>query len=142
MTQHTSTPPSRSLPLRFLLFSGVVILVLGIGLVLDLRAHGLVWQFFWSQTGEEAPVGQIRGMVELMGNAIRAPLNTAPLTPIQHTSDIPYGVNTFLQKEVEEPKLRAMLTMIKEAGIRLAAPGISLGRHRNPFTRRFWRSAL
>ena len=111
-----SSARERRVPVRFWAFLGVVALVLGIGLVLDLRAHGLVWRFFWSQTGEETPAGQMRGMVELMGNLIRVPLNTEPLTPIQHTADNPYSINTFLQKEVEEPKLRAMLHMIQEAG--------------------------
>jgi polysaccharide biosynthesis protein PslG len=111
-----SSASERRFPVRFLVFLGGVALLLGLGLALDLRAHGLVWRFFWSQTGEESPAGQIRGMIELMGNLIRPPLNTEPLTPIQHTDDIPYSVNTFLQKEVEEPKLRAMLQMIHEAG--------------------------
>ncbi len=111
-----TTPPRRALPVRFLTFLGLIGLVLGVGLALDLRAHGLMWRFFWSQTGEESPAGQIRGMMELMGNLIRLPLNTAPLTPINNASDNPYGVNTFLQKEVEAPKIRAMLQMIKEAG--------------------------
>lgn len=111
-----SSAPVRRFPVRFFAFLGVLALVLGVGLVLDLRMHGLVWRFFWSQTGEESPAGQIRGMIELMGNLIRPPLNTEPLTPIQHADDIPYSINTFLQKEVEEPKLRAMLQMIREAG--------------------------
>lgn len=116
MTSKTSVVPPRRWPVRFLIFLSVAAVVLGLGLAFDLRAHGLVWRFFWSQTGEETPAGQIRGMVELMGNLIRAPLNTAPLTPIQNASDVPYGVNTFLQKEVEEPKIRVMLQMIKDAG--------------------------
>lgn len=85
-------------------------------LLLDLRSRGLVWQFFWSQTGEETPMAQLRGMVELGGNLLRTQPDTQPITPIQHTADVPFGINTFLQKEVEEPKLRAMLQMIHEAG--------------------------
>lgn len=85
-------------------------------LALDLAYHGLAWQFFWSQTGEEEPIAQIRGMVEWLGNAIRLQPRTAPLTPIQHTDVNPYGINTFLQKEVEEPKMRVQLQMIASAG--------------------------
>lgn len=83
---------------------------------LDLRSRGLVWQFIWSQTGEEAPAGQIRGLVEVAGNLLRPPLETDALAPIAHKTDFPYGVNTFLEQEVERPKLEAMLRMIREAG--------------------------
>jgi polysaccharide biosynthesis protein PslG len=82
----------------------------------DLLAQGRVWQFLYYQTGEETPVAQIRGAIELLGNLIRPQPDTAPLTPIQHKNDIPFGINTFLQKEVEEPKIRAMLQMIRDGG--------------------------
>jgi hypothetical protein len=82
----------------------------------DLFARGRVWQFLYYQTGEETPFAQVRGAIELLGNLIRSQPDTAPLTPIQHKNDIPFGINTFLQKEVEEPKIRAMLQMINEAG--------------------------
>ncbi len=83
---------------------------------LDLRSRGLAWQFLWSQTGEEGALGQIRGIVEVAGNLLRAPLQTAPLAPINHKADIPYGINTFLQLEVEAHKIEAMLDMIRAAG--------------------------
>lgn len=85
-------------------------------LLLDLQARGLVWRFVWSQTGEESLLGQARGMVELGGNLLRAQPVTDPLAPIQHADAPPFGINVFLQKEVEEPKLRAMLEMIRAAG--------------------------
>ena len=91
-------------------------LVLALLLALDLRFEGLAWQFLWSQTGEEAAPGQIRGIVEAAGNLIRAPLATEPLAPIDHKADRPYGINTFLEQEVERPKIEAMLRMISEAG--------------------------
>jgi len=100
---------------RWLLIISLPLIFLGL-LALDLAFKGLAWQFFWSQTGEERPIGQIRGMVEVTGNLLRAQPNTQPLTPINHTDAPPYGINVFLQKEVEEPKIRAMLEMIQEAG--------------------------
>jgi hypothetical protein len=76
----------------------------------------LAWQFFWSQTGEEAPLAQIRGMVEWTGNLLRPqPINEA-LIPIDHNNLNPYGINTFLQKEVEPAKVEAQLKMIADAG--------------------------
>ena len=86
-------------------------------LFLDLSNRGLVWRFVFSQTGEESIVGQVRGMVELGGNLIRQPLDTRPHEPIDNTHHIPYGINVFLEQEVERPKIEAMLQMIQEAGI-------------------------
>ena len=85
-------------------------------LALDLRSRGLAWQFMWSQTGEEGAPAQLRGMMEVAGNLIRAPLETDALAPIDHKADIPYGINTFLEQEVERPKIEAMLQMISDAG--------------------------
>ena len=106
----------RILTLRTLIGALVVVLLLGAGLALDLANHGLAWQFFWSQTGEEAPLGQIRGMVELPGNFIRAQPNTAAMTPIQHNGYNPYGINTFLNLEAESPKREEQLRMLAAAG--------------------------
>ncbi len=85
---------------------------------LDLRFRGLAWQFSWSQTGEETPLAQLRGLVEVAGNLLRHPLDTDPLAAIDHKADVPYGVNTFLQQEVEADKIEAMLRMIHAAGFR------------------------
>lgn len=87
-----------------------------VGLALDLANQGLAWRFFWSQTGEESPLGQVRGMVEWAGNFTRAPLQTAPLSPINHAHENPYGINTFLQQEVEPEKRERIVQMASEAG--------------------------
>lgn len=102
--------------IRRAVITGIIALILLVLLGLDLANRGLAWQIFWSQTGEEHPAGQIRGMVEVAGNLIRQPLDTSPMTPIDNKADIPYGVNTFLQEEVERPKIEVMLQMIQEAG--------------------------
>jgi len=94
----------------------VLIVILAAALGLDLGGRGLFWAFIWSQTGEEAPPGQLRGLVEVAGNLIRQPLAADPLAPIDHKADIPYGINTFLEQEVEGAKIEAMLRMIREAG--------------------------
>lgn len=96
----------------------IVLAVLGVLLVLDLANHGLAWQFFWSQTGEEEPLAQVRGMVEWAGNLTRLQPKPDPLVPINHRGDVTYGVNTFLNQEVEAAKVEAQLRMISEAGIR------------------------
>lgn len=111
----TNTSPSNKL-LKRLFLSGITVLIFSILLGLDLANHGLAWQFFWSQTGEEKPLAQIRGMVEVAGNLIREPLDTQPYVAIDNKAEIPYGVNTFLQDEVERPKIEVMLQTIQDAG--------------------------
>ncbi len=93
-----------------------MLLIVTVLLALDLANRGRVWQFFWSQTGEETPLAQARGMVEWAGNLIRPHPNPDPLIPVDHTGDMPYGINTFLQKEVEAAKVEAQLQMIADAG--------------------------
>ena len=113
----TNTPPNTFTSWRKR--AGLVTILIAVVLVtlgLDLRSHGLIWQFIWSQTGEEAAPGQIRGLIEVAGNLIRQPLETDPQAPIDDKADIPYGINTFLEQEVERPKIEAMLRMIREAG--------------------------
>ena len=113
----TDTPSdSKRSVFRRMVFAAIALVILALLLALDLNSRGLAWQLMWSQTGEEAAPAQIRGMVEVAGNLIRHPLNTDPLAPIDHKTDIPYGINTFLQQEVERPKIEAMLRMIRDAG--------------------------
>jgi polysaccharide biosynthesis protein PslG len=101
---------------RRLLLAGVILVVFAVLLWLDLANKGLAWQTFWSLTGEEEPVSQIRGMVELGGNLIRPMPRTDPYVPINHTHENPYGINVFLEQEVEVAKRDRQLQMIAEAG--------------------------
>lgn len=111
MTTHTRTRIFRRLAA-----GALALIVLGALLALDLANRGLAWQFFWSQTGEETPLAQVRGMVEWAGNLTRPQPQPDPLIPIQHAGVNPYGVNTFLNQEVEVEKVEAQLRMIAEAG--------------------------
>ncbi|MBK9125169.1 MAG: cellulase family glycosylhydrolase [Chloroflexi bacterium] len=102
--------------LRRIVIVGVILAALTVGLLLDLRAHGLVWQVFWSQTGEEEPLAQVRGMVEWVGNLIRAQPRNDPLVPVQHAGENPFGMNTFLQLEPDPAKVEQQLAQISAAG--------------------------
>lgn len=93
----------------------VAVLLSGL-LALDLANRGLAWQFAWSVTGEETPMAQARGMIEWIMSHTRPQPRTQPMTPIQHTGYNPYGINTFLQLEVESEKVEAQLQMIRDAG--------------------------
>ncbi len=103
-------------PRNRLIFAALVIAALAILLALDLANQGLAWRTMYSLTGERQPMGQIRGMVELPGNLLRAPLRLETHAPIQHVEISPYGVNTFLEQEVELEKRERIMQMISDAG--------------------------
>jgi len=110
------TKESASPIVRIALAAAAVLAIFAVLLGLDLTHQGVAWHLFWSLTGEELPLPQIRGMVEWFGNLTRLPPDTAPLTPISNTGVNPYGVNTFLQQEVEPAKREQQVQMISEAG--------------------------
>ncbi len=117
MTRQTTPKraPSRRAVALAAAFAALVFAAL---LLLDLTNRGLAWRLFWSLTGEETPVAQLRGMVEWLGNVTRVQPDTAPHVPIQHTGINPYGINTFLEQEVEPAKREQQVRMISEAGFR------------------------
>lgn len=108
---------NRPLKARFIIGLMIFFLIMGGLLFLDLTNQGLIWRFVWSQTGEENLTGQLQGLIELPGNLIRQPANIAPLSPIDNNVQIPYGINVFLNEEVEEAKIREQLRMIQAAGL-------------------------
>jgi hypothetical protein len=68
-------------------------------------------------TGEEARPSQLRGLWNLFLNLARPPLQLAPDADIKYVKDVsPFGVNTFLEQEVEVAKRERSLQMIKETG--------------------------
>ncbi len=101
---------------RLLAAALVVVIVLAALLALDLANHGLAWRTMWSLTGEEAPIAQLFGMVDWLGNLTETQPNTAPDVPIRYTGVNPYGMNTFLEQEVEPVKRERQVQMIAEAG--------------------------
>ena len=103
-------------PSRGLIAAAGILIVLAALLGLDLKNHGAVWNGLWNITGEETPLAQVRGFVEYLGNFLRPPLQLNSITPIDHTDVTPYGVNTFLQQEVEPEKRERQLQMIAAAG--------------------------
>lgn len=108
--------PKLSLSRRWLIGGVSLLIALAVLLALDLRAHGLIYNALWSVTGEETPLAQARGLVEYLGNFLRPQPNTAPDAPIQYADVSPYGVNTFLQTEVEPAKRERQVQMIADAG--------------------------
>jgi len=62
--------------------------------------------------------GELRNRLLAVYTRLTArPTQTADLAPIAHTDGPPVGVNTFLEQEVEEAKLRRTLALARDAGI-------------------------
>src|SRR5439155_24264684 len=94
----------------------VVLVALAIGLLLDLRFHGLAWRALYSVTGEENPAQQIYGFIHYLGNWTRRQPMTATSASFKRFEGNPRGVNTFLEQEVEESKRERQMQMIADAG--------------------------
>ncbi len=72
-----------------------------------------------SVTGEEDAWEQVKGFGRLLVLRLTRPaLQLAPETPMAHTGVNPFGVNTFLEQEVEPEKIELALQMIHDAGFR------------------------
>ena len=67
-------------------------------------------------TGEEEPLAQVRGVFQLASNLTRPRPQTKPFAPVAHAGVCPFGINTFLEQEVEPEKRERALRMISEAG--------------------------
>jgi hypothetical protein len=72
-----------------------------------------------SVTGEENTWEQIKGFGRLIALRLtRPPPQLDPYSPIAHAGVNPFGINTFLEQEVEPRKVEKALRMIHEAGFR------------------------
>jgi len=101
---------------RTLLLVPIVPIIFGVLLALDLYNRGLAWRIFWNLTGEENPPAQLLGMATWAMNFTRTQPRTEPMVPIDHTYENPYGINVFLQEEVEPEKRERIVQMVSEAG--------------------------
>ena len=89
--------------------------LIAIGLVLYAQRATLSrWAF--DLTGEEQPFAQMNGLLGLAADLIRPPLDLRPEVPIEHNGVNPFGINTFLQQEVEPSKRERQVQLIAEAG--------------------------
>jgi hypothetical protein len=93
------------------------------GLLLFLLA-GTLWLIrhqlqnaMFNVTGEKEILPQISGTIQYALTRIQPPLRTAAEVPVQYANVNPYGINTFLQNEVEPAKREEAMRLISEAGI-------------------------
>ena len=69
-------------------------------------------------SGEEELLGQARGLFQYATNWTRPRPDTRPDAKIAHSGVSPFGVNTFLEQEVEPAKRERQMQMIADAGLR------------------------
>ena len=75
------------------------------------------WMEF--QTGETELLPQIKGMTDLLRQAVRPRVHTddqAPVASVTTSEEFPWGVNTFLQNEVGEARRSRVTRMVAETG--------------------------
>jgi len=88
------------------------------GLALLLLAPNPSRQLLWSLTGEADFLPQIKGLSDLAGGMLRPSLDLAPREVGEHAGISPYGVNVFLEQEVEPVKRERAVQLAAQAGFR------------------------
>ena len=92
------------------------ILVAGILIAAIFLTYPLWTDFLFHVTGEESLPAQVRGGLEWIGNLTRPQPETADFVPVANAGSNPFGVNTFLEQEVELEKRELAVQMIADAG--------------------------
>jgi len=81
--------------------------------------QGVISNTLVNWTGERKLVEQIKGAGALFLIKLQRPtLDVQPYVPIAHTGMNPYGINTFLEQEVEDWKIHRSLSLIRDAGFK------------------------
>lgn len=93
----------------------ILILAILASLVLSACRPSLSDEMF-AHTGEEGLLPQVRGMAQLATDVLYPRPRTAPDVPVAHAGVNPFGINVFLEQEVEEWKRERSLQMIADAG--------------------------
>lgn len=96
----------------------LAVLALTIAVIAAYARRDALNAWAYSLTGEEQPAAQVRGLWNIAVGWLRPPLDLRPETPIQHNGVNPFGINTFLQQEVEPAKRERQVQLIAEAGFR------------------------
>jgi hypothetical protein len=88
--------------------------LLGLMLLTSCRFSVQDWMF--ERTGEEELPGQIRGLVQRGTDFLHPQPDSARYEPMPHAGVNPFGINVFLNQEVEESKRERSLQMVADAG--------------------------
>ncbi|MGA9347796.1 MAG: hypothetical protein WBW48_03185 [Anaerolineae bacterium] len=94
----------------------VALFILAVVSLLASRAS--VYHLLLNWTGEEELLPQVRGVFQLASNLTRPQPQTRPYVPVSHAGVCPFGINVFLEQEVEPEKRELSLRMISQAGFK------------------------
>ncbi len=79
-------------------------------------ARGPIGALLFNLTGEERLFAQLKGLTDLSADLLRPKLDLAPQAAVRHTNVSPFGVNVFLNEEVEPEKRELTVKLAAEAG--------------------------
>jgi polysaccharide biosynthesis protein PslG len=98
------------------MLAGLVAIAILSALLLWLSVREALPALLFQWTGEEQPFSQLKALTDLTADLLRPPINTADQVPVTHTGVNPFGINIFLEQEVEEAKRERTVAMIADAG--------------------------
>ena len=101
---------------KYAIIFGIFIILLTGLLARVYRAE--IHNYLFFITGEEEPLKQVSGGMQYLLTRLQPPLKTADMVPVQYADMSPYGVNTFLQQEVEPEKRELAMKMVADAGFK------------------------
>ncbi|MGQ9586323.1 MAG: cellulase family glycosylhydrolase [Anaerolineae bacterium] len=114
-------PPSSALGPRGRLRLALIALAALLALLVVLAGLGITrrqalstWLF--EHTGEERAFSQVKGAWDLFTDLLRPRVRTEDLVPVAHAGVNPFGVNVFLEQEVDPDKRERVVRMAAEAG--------------------------
>jgi hypothetical protein len=93
----------------------VSLLLLG-GLTFFILSLPAARTWLWQQTGEEEFFAQVKGLTDLASDQLRPRPRLASDAVIEHVDVSPFGVNVFLEQEVEPTKRELAVQMAAAAG--------------------------
>jgi hypothetical protein len=93
-----------------------IVLLVGLLLAGMVLARQPIQSALFNLTGEERFFSQIKGLSDLGADLLRGRLSLAPYAPVRHTDINPFGVNVFLNEEVEPAKREETVRLAAEAG--------------------------
>ena len=93
-----------------------IVLLAGLLMAGVILARQPIQAALFNLTGEERVFSQIKGLTDLGADLLRGRLSLAPDAPVRHTDINPFGVNVFLNEEVEPAKREQTVKLAAEAG--------------------------
>jgi hypothetical protein len=108
-------PSARATAVRQTLILWASLLILG-GLAFLLLSLAPTRVWLWQHTGEEEFFAQVKGLTDLLSDQVRPRLTLAPAAVTEHVNVNPFGINTFLEQEVDPAKRQQLIAMAHDAG--------------------------